>query len=71
MSEDDYYDEGPLCHSCDGSVSPNAVQCPCGVFLQDMGDPFEGYTFEERMAAEVVLENEERAMYGAPLIPIL
>jgi len=70
-SKVEYYDEGPTCPSCDGLVSENAVSCACGMMLQPMADPFEGYTFEERMAAEVALENEDRAAHGAPLIPVL
>lgn len=69
--DDEYMDEGPTCPSCDGCISPTAAYCPCGAVLVELADPFEGMTFEERMTAEVHLENEERAAMGAPLIPVL
>lgn len=71
-NERDYDEyEGPTCPSCDGLVAPNAISCPCGTALVEMADPCEGMSFEERMAFEVMMENRERAEYGAPLIPVV
>lgn len=65
------YEDELTCPNCDGLVREGQVTCPCGAVIDEEAfwvDPMPGATFEERMAMEVVLENEERMEYGAPLI---
>ncbi len=60
MANPDHIEVEHTCYSCDGLVSPDQITCPCGVFLKEMGDPFAGLSFEERMNTEFMLEQEER-----------